>query len=151
MFKPRLPKDKQMRQGVSNIDRATTKSRRAPGIHQHLDQMATDILCLCEAYSEFREGRGHRIECDEDYGYTTQLGRRKAMLWSRQPWHDVDVTGDEALPPGRFVSGTTQITLGPVRVIGVCIPWSHAHLFDPVYQSALTCIASEVPASVNRH
>ena len=78
MFKPRLPKDKQMRQGVSNIEWATPKSRRAPEIHQQLDDMATDILCLCEAYSEFREGRGHRIECDEDYGYNTQLGRRKA-------------------------------------------------------------------------
>lgn len=120
--------DKQMRVGVWNIEWATPKSRRAPEIHQHLDDMAADILCLCEAYSGFRDGHGHWIECGEDYGYRITAGRRKVMLWSRQPWHDVDVTGDAALPPGRFVAGTTQTPLGLVRVIGVCIPWSHAHV-----------------------
>ena len=27
------------------------------------------------------------------------------------------------MPPGRFVAGATQTSLGKVRVIGVCIPW----------------------------
>ena len=27
------------------------------------------------------------------------------------------------MPPGRFVSGVTQTSLGKVTVIGVCIPW----------------------------
>ena len=27
------------------------------------------------------------------------------------------------MPPGRFVSGVTQTSLGKVRAIGVCIPW----------------------------
>ncbi len=119
---------KQMRLGVWNIEWATSKSRRAPGIHQHLDLMAADILCLCEAYSGFRSEPGYWIECGEDYGYNIQTGRRKVMLWSSQPWHDVDVVVNDGLPPGRFVAGTTQTPLGPVRVIGVCIPWSFAHV-----------------------
>ena len=27
------------------------------------------------------------------------------------------------MPPGRFVSGVTQTSVGEVTVIGVCIPW----------------------------
>ena len=27
------------------------------------------------------------------------------------------------MPPGRFVSGVTKTSLGPVSVIGICIPW----------------------------
>jgi endonuclease/exonuclease/phosphatase family metal-dependent hydrolase len=30
--------------------------------------------------------------------------------------------------PGRFVAGLTDSPLGPVRVIGVCIPWARAHV-----------------------
>lgn len=36
--------------------------------------------------------------------------------------------GDPSLPPGRFVAGRTVTRLGEVNVIGVCIPWSHAHV-----------------------
>ena len=45
------------------------------------------------------------------------------MLWSREPWVQVDDLGLDSMPPGRFVSGVTQTSLGEVAVIGVCIPW----------------------------
>ncbi len=45
------------------------------------------------------------------------------MLWSREPWEQVDDVGIDSMPLGRFVSGVTQTSLGPVTVIGVCIPW----------------------------
>ena len=45
------------------------------------------------------------------------------MLWSRQPWEQVDDVGIALMPPGRFVSGLTQTSVGKVTVIGVCIPW----------------------------
>ena len=32
------------------------------------------------------------------------------------------------LPSGRFVAGTTNTPLGPLRVIGVCIPWAASHV-----------------------
>ncbi len=35
----------------------------------------------------------------------------------------VNDVGIESLPPGRFVSGATQTSVGEVAVIGVCIPW----------------------------
>ena len=45
------------------------------------------------------------------------------MLWSKEPWEDVDDLGIELMPPGRFVSGVTQTSLGAVTVVGICIPW----------------------------
>jgi endonuclease/exonuclease/phosphatase family metal-dependent hydrolase len=50
------------------------------------------------------------------------------LLWSRAPWREVDVSGDPALPPGRYIAGRTTTTLGEVTVIGVCIPWRDAHV-----------------------
>ena len=49
--------------------------------------------------------------------------KRKVLLWSKEPWKQVGDLGSEALPPGRFVSGTTRTSLGEVTVVGVCIPW----------------------------
>ena len=45
------------------------------------------------------------------------------MLWSREPWEQVDDVGVESMPPGRFVSGVTRTSLGVVTVVGICIPW----------------------------
>ena len=45
------------------------------------------------------------------------------MLWSREPWAEVDDIGIESMPPGRFVSGVTQTSVGKIRVVGLCIPW----------------------------
>ena len=40
----------------------------------------------------------------------------------------MDAVGHEALPPGRFVSGVIQTSVGEVTVIGVCIPWSRSRV-----------------------
>ena len=40
----------------------------------------------------------------------------------------IDRGGHASLPPGRFVSGTTDTPAGPVTVFGVCIPWRDAHV-----------------------
>ena len=45
------------------------------------------------------------------------------MLWSRQPWRDVDDLGHESLTSGRFVSGVSATSIGDVMVMGICIPW----------------------------
>ncbi len=84
------------------------------------------IICLTEAYRDFFEGRGHVIEATADYGYPLVVGRRKVLLWSREPWRQVDPVGDAQLPAGRFVAGTTAARLGNVRVTGICVPWPKA-------------------------
>lgn len=50
------------------------------------------------------------------------------LLWSKEPWRDVDDIGDASLPSGRFVSGVTQTGVGEVTIIGVCIPYSRSRV-----------------------
>lgn len=51
---------------------------------------------------------------------------RKVIAWSRHPWRDTSVDGFE--PTGRFVTGITDTAVGPLRVVGVCIPFPMAHV-----------------------
>ena len=66
---------------------------------------------------------GHTICSQCDYGYPIKKGRRKVMLWSREPWEKVNDLGIDSMPPGRFVSGVTQTSVGEVTVVGICITW----------------------------
>ena len=34
------------------------------------------------------------------------------------------------MPPGRFVAGVTETSIGRVNVVGVCIPWSASRVRD---------------------
>ena len=95
---------------------------------EHLVSLDPDILCLTEAYATSALRGGHLVEAEPDYGYPLIEGRRKVMLWSREPWDQDDTAGDSGLPPGRFVSGRTMTPLGPVTIVGVCIPWRDAHV-----------------------
>ena len=99
----------------------TTEIRRR--IHEH----DPEIVCLTETHCGFFEG-GHTITSRGDYGDGHHVSRRKVLLWSRRPWRLVDDLGDEEMPPGRFVSGVTETSLGEVTVIGVCVPWQNSRV-----------------------
>lgn len=90
--------------------------------------LSPDIICLTEAFAELLDGEGYFIDSEPDYGYPIVPGRRKVVLWSREPWHDVDSVGHPTMPPGRFVAGRTSTPAGDLRVAGVCIPWREAHV-----------------------
>lgn len=87
-----------------------------------------EIVCCPEASTDFLPGEWKGIFSGPDYGYPLMPGRRKVTLWSRSGWYDIDDVGSPELPSGRFVSGTTETSLGRVRVIGVCVPWREAHV-----------------------
>lgn len=86
-----------------------------------------DLVCLTEAPLDLPVG-GHVIAADPDYGIPMKPGCRKVLVWSRHPWEQVDDRGHPDLPSGRFVRGVTATPLGRLAVIGVCIPWSMAHV-----------------------
>ncbi len=86
------------------------------------------IICLTEAYENFAAETGYAISSGPDYGYQALPGRRKVLLWSPSPWSSIEQLGSPKLPSGRFVSGITQTSIGPLCVIGVCIPWRSAHV-----------------------
>lgn len=106
-----------------NTEWATPRSPRRTEILRHIDEHRPEVVCLTETHDELLAGEGHSISSQPDYGYPIKPHRRKVILWSKEPWRQVDDVGAESMPPGRFVSGVTQTSLGEVTVVGICIPW----------------------------
>jgi endonuclease/exonuclease/phosphatase family metal-dependent hydrolase len=106
-----------------NVEWATPRSRRTPEILDGIRQNDPEVVCLTEADNRLLSQDGYTICSQPDYGYPIKEGRRKVMLWSRNPWEQVDDVGRDSMPPGRFVAGATRSSLGQVTVIGICIPW----------------------------
>ncbi len=116
------------RAGTWNTEWAQPGSAKGRRVAAELAKPDCDILCLTEAYAEVLPGGGHVIDAGSDWGYRTQKGRRKVLLWSKRSWSQVDSVGSDRLPNGRFVAGTTQTDAGPLQVVGVCVPWRDAHV-----------------------
>ncbi|MFC4595542.1 endonuclease/exonuclease/phosphatase family protein [Sphingobium tyrosinilyticum] len=111
-----------------NVEWRRSGSADANLIRERLSSVDPAILCITEGYTDFFGGSGHMISGGEDWGYPLVPDRRKVMLWSAEPWRDVDMLGSVDMPGGRYVAATTETVLGPLRVIGVCIPWAGAHV-----------------------
>ena len=112
-----------------NVEWATPGSWKTPEILSRVRGHDPEVVCLTETHKGLLSqdvllsDDGHTICSQKDYGYPIVKGRRKALLWSRNPWTQVDYVGIDSMPPGRFVSGVTQTSVGEVTVIGICIPW----------------------------
>jgi endonuclease/exonuclease/phosphatase family metal-dependent hydrolase len=113
---------------VQNVQWAAPQSRRGLAFGRRFEEPSSDVICLTEGCAGLLPNTGFVIDSAADYGYRLTAGRRKVLLWSRAPWRDVDSLGTTSLPSGRFVAGVTDTPLGPVRFIGVCIPWRDAHV-----------------------
>ena len=111
-----------------NLEFAPPGSARAVAIAGVVDGHAPDVVCLTETHVTWPLADGHWVWAEADYGYEQRGDRRKVGLWSRSPWSEVDTVGDPSLPGGRFVAGVTSTDVGPVRFVGVCIPWRAAHV-----------------------
>ena len=112
-----------------NVQWATPRSERSPEILSRIQGHDPEVICLTEAHAQLLDGlRGHTIRCKPMAGPGTSSKRRKVLLWSKHEWRDVDDLGDSDLPVGRFVSGTTDTSVGPTTVIGVCIPYHNANV-----------------------
>jgi endonuclease/exonuclease/phosphatase family metal-dependent hydrolase len=112
-----------------NVQWASKRSRRFPLIREAIDRIAADVIVLTEGSPSVLPDHGHVVTSSADFGYSpADRGRRKVLLWSRWPWCDVDLVGSPVMPGGRFVAATTETEMGPVWIIGVCIPWRDAHV-----------------------
>ena len=107
-----------------NVAWATRRSPRLAEIRNRIEEHDPEIICLTETYDTMLSNGGHSIYSQADYGYPIKQGRRKVALWSKHPWQHTDDLGWPSMPPGRFISGITQTSLGEVTVVGVCIPWA---------------------------
>ena len=110
-----------------NLEWAQPGTQRGERIAKVLRGLADIVVVTeCELGSL---PQGHTVDAGDDWGdVVPRPGRRKVALWSRQGWTNVDRFEELDLPTGRLVAATTGTPLGPVRVIGVCIPWRGAHV-----------------------
>lgn len=106
-----------------NVEWATPRSARTPEIRRRIGLHSPEIVCLTETHTELLTQDGYTICSGADAGYRIRKERRKVLLWSREPWQQVDDVGSDLMTPGRFVCGVTQTSLGQVTVMGICIPW----------------------------
>ena len=106
-----------------NVEWAKPSSPRGAEVLRLVHGHFPGVVCLTETHDGLLSQEGHTIGSQPDYGYTLKEDRRKVILWSREPWDQVDDVGIDSMPPGRFVSGVTQTSVGEVTVIGICIPW----------------------------
>jgi hypothetical protein len=117
-----------VRVGVWNAQWAAPGAERGRATIRLLESLACDVLCVTEVALGLLEPTGHVIDSEADYGYPRVGDRRKVVLRSRRQWTAVDRVGAPELPGGRFVSGVTDTPIGPIRFVGVCIPWRDAHV-----------------------
>lgn len=113
-----------MRCVIWNTAWAIPQIKRGRRLLELIQSRSPDVICLTEAKVGLLPESGHLIESGPDYGYPIKEGRRKVLLWSAQPWDEVSIHDDLSFPSGRIVSGVT----GGIRFVGVCIPWSAAHV-----------------------
>lgn len=111
-----------------NLEWASIDTVRGRRIRSMLDDVDADILCLTETFPDMLPGDGRTVLADANYGYAVFDGRRKTALWSRFGWTDIDLKGVPGIPGGRFIAATSYTPVGPLRIVGVCIPWADAHV-----------------------
>ena len=114
--------------GTWNAEWATPTTKTGPRVASIIEQIEPDIFVLTEGCADLLPKSGYVIDGGINWGYERRDERnRKVLIWSKNHWHNIDQLGSHELPPGRFISGTTQTVLGEMKIIGVCIPWQSAH------------------------
>jgi hypothetical protein len=110
-----------------NTEWATPSSDRGPRISTMLAGAGSDITVVTEGSRGLLPEHGYTVDAGGDWGYGPQLSRRKVIVWTRFPL-TVGAIGTEGAICGRLVVATAATPEGPVRIIGVCIPWRDAHV-----------------------
>jgi len=111
-----------------NLERKRPDTPRGEEAIDHLFSLNPDVMVLTEARTTFSERGGYALWCEPPRGTRFDEDERKVVIWSKQPWSSIDRVGAEGLDDARFIAATTQTPIGPVRVLGVCIPWHMAEV-----------------------
>ncbi|ESX09985.1 hypothetical protein X768_16740 [Mesorhizobium sp. LSJC265A00] len=97
---------------------------------ERMGMLSPDVMCLTEAFEGSTVDLGG-FEISSRGVIWSDEGplERKVVLWSRMPWTDIDLTGNQQLQTGGFTAATTTMGIGQVRVVGLCVPH---HMASPV-------------------
>lgn len=111
---------------------ASSRSSRGKIADALIAEQEPDLTCLTESrLGWFPEGQGD-VAVSEPVPASHNMhrhGGRKIQLWSRWGWEDVDPVGSEDIRDlFRFVAATTISPAGPVRVVGVVIPYRDSNV-----------------------
>lgn len=110
-----------------NTQWATPSSDRGARISATLAASHSDVIVVTEGVHGLLPEHGYMVDAGADWGYAPKPNRRKVIVWSRYPL-TLDFIGDEGANLGRMVVATAALPGGPVRIVGVCIPWRDAHV-----------------------
>ena len=83
-----------------NVQWASSRSPRGSEILRRSLTHSPEIICFTEAYTGHQAEAGHVISFEPDYGYPIKEGRRKTLLWSKEPWINIDNFGLVSMPRG---------------------------------------------------
>ncbi|MCK0093744.1 endonuclease/exonuclease/phosphatase family protein [Rhodococcus sp. F64268] len=108
---------------------ATGSGPRATRVRNCLRDVNADLLVVTEGRRDLLPDGGYVVDAGTNWGYdvTSTPHRRKTMLWSRWPLTDVVALTSRA-GAGRVVTAQTVSSIGPIRILAVCIPWASAHV-----------------------
>lgn len=110
-----------------NIEWAAPGSERGLRISSILQTVGADIAVVTEGARELLPDAGWVADAGDNWGYGPHPARRKVIVWSRYPM-TVNFIGKEGATRGRLAVTTVETPAGPVRILGVCIPWRDAHV-----------------------
>ena len=110
-----------------NTQWATRSSDRGPRISAILEAVDSDVIVVTEGVRELLPATGSVVDAGGDWGYGSKPDRRKVIVWARFPLTQ-DFIGAEGATRGRLAVTTADTPTGPVRIVGVCIPWRDAHV-----------------------
>ena len=110
-----------------NTEWATPSSDRGRRISSLLQTVGADIVVVTEGARELLPDTGWAADGGDNWGYGPQPARRKVIVWSRHRM-TLNSIGKEGATRGRLAVTTVETAAGPVRVLGVCIPWRDAHV-----------------------
>jgi endonuclease/exonuclease/phosphatase family metal-dependent hydrolase len=108
------------------------RSKRGRVAQRVITEQMPDVACLTESRLDWLDGWDGAIVSSEPLDTAHHMHRhdgRKVVLWSRSGWRDVDAVGSEDIRDlRRVVAGTTDTPFGPVRFVGVVIPYRNSNV-----------------------
>lgn len=110
-----------------NTEWKTAASEAGWRVAAILEAIGSDVIIVTEGVRGLLPEGGSAVDAGSDWGYAPKLDRRKVIIWSPYPLR-LDFIGVEGATRGRLAVATTALPTGPVRVVGVCIPWRDAHV-----------------------
>lgn len=110
-----------------NVEWATPSSSRGPRVVATIADANADVVVVTEGVRGVLPADGFVIDAGDDWGYGLKPERRKVIVWSRFSLSR-DFVGSEGATRDRLAVATAATPDGPVRIIGVCIPWQDAHV-----------------------